>query len=155
MPPPQSLERLTGDWTGTSRLWRPWLTPPDTQSGSTATVAPAVGGKFLTIGYTWIVDGEAQEGLLLLGQRPKEGAVSAIWVDSWHMSDVPMVCSGTVDGAGVVNVLGSYAAPPGPDWRWRTVIDPARDGSFEIVMYNISPDGEETLAFRNRYQRDR
>ena len=55
----------------------------------------------------------------------------------------------------------SYAAPTGPDWGWRTVIAPEGAGAgagagadaFSIVMYNISPDGEETLAFRNDYAR--
>ena len=155
MSAPESLEKLAGSWMGTSRLWRPWLSPPDTESASTAIVAPAVGGKFVTIGYVWIVDGEAQEGLMLLGHDRKRNAVSAIWVDSWHMSDAPMVCAGSIDGDGVIDVRGSYAAPPGPDWGWRTVIDPGGKDSFEIVMYNISPDGEETLAFRNSYERER
>ena len=66
-----------------------------------------------------------------------------------------MVCAGSMDDDGVIDVRGSYAVPPGPDWGWRTVIEPAGKDSLEIVMYNISPGGEETLAFRNRYERER
>ena len=39
---------------------------------------------------------------------------------------------------------------PGPDWAWRTVVRATNDG-WELVMYNVSPDGEETLAFHNIY----
>jgi len=41
---------------------------------------------------------------------------------------------------------GSYAAPPGPDWGWRTVIEIPDDDSFRMVMYNVSPEGKEELA---------
>ena len=48
---------------------------------------------------------------------------------------------------------GNYAAPPDPDWSWRTEIKPRDDAAFELVMYNISPQGEEMIAFQNRYER--
>ena len=151
---PAALEFLLGSWTGTSRLWRPWLEPSDTASVSTATVGVVARGRFMTIDYTWELEGEAQQGLLLLGLEHKAGVVHAVWVDSWHMGEKPMTCTGTADEAGVVTVLGAYAAPPGPDWGWRTVLTPnAEGGSFEIVMTNIAPDGEETPAFHNHYAR--
>ncbi len=91
---------------------------------------------------------------MLLGRESKQNVVNAVWVDSWHMSDKPMICAGTVDAdTGTITVLGSYAAPPGPDWSWRTVIAPRGDDAFEVVMYNIAPGGEEAMAFRNVYER--
>jgi hypothetical protein len=90
---------------------------------------------------------------MLLGHEEKQNVVNAVWVDSWHMSDKPMISSGTVDDAGAITVRGNYAAPPGPDWSWRTVIAPHGDEAFEIVMYNITPSGEEMIAFQNRYER--
>ena len=101
---------LVGDWTGTSRLVRPWLSPPDAESEPTASVSAVARGKFITIEYTRIVD-----------------------------------------ESGVVTVLGSYAAPAGPDWKWRTTITPR--AAFEIAKFNFSPDGEETPAFESRYMR--
>lgn len=153
MSAPGSLKKLVGRWTGTSRLFRPWLSPEESASESSASVALAARGRFATIEYTWEVDGEPQEGLLLIGSENGDGAVQAVWIDSWHMSDKSLTCLGGIDGAGVIDILGSYAAPPGPDWGWRTVIDPGEGASFEIVMYNISPEGEQMVAFRNRYER--
>jgi hypothetical protein len=53
--------------------------------------------------------------------------------------------TGTCDEQGTVRVLGSYAAPPGPDWGWRIEIEPAA-GSWTLRMFNITPDGQEVLA---------
>lgn len=150
---PDGLGKLTGSWTGTSRLWRPWLSPPDSASESTALVATVARGKFVTVQYTWSVDDKAQDGFLLLGSETEGDVVHAAWVDSWHMSDKPMICRGSVEAAGIVTVLGSYAAPPGPDWKWRIVITLRDDTDFVITMFNISPAGEETPAFENRYTR--
>ena len=148
---PEILDALGGDWTGTSTLWLPWLSPPERESPSTATVERAVGGKFVSLGYTWEYEGAAQEGLLLLG-RARSGEVTAAWADSWHMSDKIMYCTGSAGEDGAISLLGSYEAPPGPDWGWKTEIR-TTDGGFEIVMHNISPEGEESIAFRNTYQR--
>jgi hypothetical protein len=150
-----TLEDLVGQWTGTSRLWRTWLSIPESDSRSTASVDLTANGRFITIEYTWACDGEDHEGFMLLGREPTRNVVNAAWVDSWHMSDKPLICSGTVDDdTGAISVLGTYAAPPGPDWSWRTEIRPRGDAGFEIVMYNISPEGRDEMAFRNMYERD-
>lgn len=153
MSTPESLEPLAGSWTGTSRLWNPWATPAVSDSASTATVALTARGKFLTIDYTWETDGKPQQGFLLLGRETKTDVVHAVWVDSYHMSNEPMICQGRVLESGEVEIVGSYAAPPGPDWRWRTVLTAAGDSAFHFVMFNISPEGEEDIAFENRYER--
>jgi Protein of unknown function (DUF1579) len=155
MSAPQSLEKLIGHWTGTNRLYRPWLNPPDaeSESESSATVDEVAMGKFITIEYTWSLDGQPQAGFMLLGRENNNEEVKATWVDSWHMSDKSMVFDGGIDANGVVNVRGSYAAPPGPDWGWRIVIEATSDNSFTIVMYNITPDGEQSLAVESRYTR--
>lgn len=53
---------------------------------------------------------------------------------------------------GVIDVRGSYAAPPGPDWGWRFIIAPAQM-SLGLVMYNITPAGQEALAVEASYVR--
>ncbi len=147
-----SLAHLVGEWTGSSRLW---LSPTDTAhaSSSTASVTLEAMGKFVTIKYTWAFDNEPQEGLLLLGYEKEHDTVKSVWIDSWHMSDKFMVCQGNTEGGGVISIRGSYPAPPGPDWGWRMVIDPEGGDSFRIVMYNVSPDGEEALAVEAIYAR--
>jgi hypothetical protein len=129
------------------------VSPAESDSASSASITPAAGGKVLSIAYTWSVDGEPQEGVMLLARKEDGGAVKAVWTDSWHMSHDFMACEGTIDGGGKLSVLGSYAAPPGPDWRWRTEIDAKDSENVQILMFNISPDGEEMLAFRNVYER--
>ena len=151
------LERLAsfvGHWSGTSRLWRPWQSPAESDSASTADVALLANGHFLTVRYTWACDSKDHEGFMLFGREGERNVVNAAWVDSWHMSDKPLICTGTVDErTGAIAVVGSYAARPDPDWDWRTEITPRGERAFEIVMYNITPKGEEAIAFRNVYER--
>ncbi|MSR80792.1 MAG: DUF1579 domain-containing protein [Gemmataceae bacterium] len=57
---------------------------------------------------------------------------------------------GSVDLAGQINLVGSYKAPPGPDWGWRTVLTPNHN-HLRLVSYNISPTGHEDLAVEADY----
>ncbi len=151
---PESLKNLVGHWSGKNRLW---LSPqnPVRESESTASVTLAARGRFMSIAYTWAFEGAAQEGLLLLGYDGCSGAVKAVWIDSWHMSDKFMHCAGGEIEGGAVSVRGSYSAPPGPDWGWRTVIQPVDGESFHFIMYNIAPDGGEEFAVEAAYSRSR
>jgi Protein of unknown function (DUF1579) len=148
---PASLSQLEGHWTGEGTLFVPWLTPPESHYSSTASISTA-GGGFLRVEYAWAHEGKPHDGLLLLTDEKKDGAVAAVWIDSWHQSQSFLFSNGRVDPAGAVAVLGSYPAPDGPDWGWRTEVRPVGNG-FELLMYNITPDGEEALAVRNRYER--
>jgi hypothetical protein len=141
---------LTGRWKGTYRLTVDPNDPPR-GSESTAIVAPISGGRFARLDYAWEFEGNPQEGSILFGSDRERGVVTALWVDSWHMSDKVMSCEG-VAGASL-DLLGSYAAPPGTDWGWRTVIDTPEPDSFRMVMYNISPAGKEDLAVDAVYRR--
>jgi hypothetical protein len=50
------------------------------------------------------------------------------------------------------NCKGSYQVEGYPEWYWRIVF--SRDGdTFKMTMFNISPEGEETLAVDAVYQR--
>jgi len=149
---PTSLQKLSGRWSGTNVLYRPWLTPPDTESRSTAVMEAIVGGTFLSITYDWSLDGAPNEGLLLVSREGGSGALHVFWTDSWHLRDKGMLCRGAVKEDGSVDVFGTYEVPGHPDWGWRTVITP-RERAFEIVMYNVTPDGQETSAVRSSYQR--
>lgn len=43
------------------------------------------------------------------------------------------------------------AAPPGPDWGWRTRLS-AAPGTLSMVMFNVTPDGHEELAVDAQYR---
>lgn len=146
---PDRIAELTGNWTGSSKLW---LSPdaPARESASTAVVKLAAKGCCLAVEYTWAFEGKEQEGLLVLGPGGKPGSLSGVWIDSWHMSDMFMTLTGGIEDGSRISVLGSYAAPPGPDWGWRVAIEPGTD-TFKLLMFNVSPEGVEALAVEAVY----
>jgi len=148
---PASLLQKVGYWVGRNRLW---LSPnePVRESETTAFVASIAQGKFITLQYTWTYEDQPQDGFLVIGQEGRSNLVKAVWIDSWHMGNQSMQCQGSLDPQGSLSVLGSYAAPPGPDWGWRIIIDPGEDNTLRIVMMNISPEGKEELAVEANYQ---
>jgi hypothetical protein len=152
-----SLHRLSGNWRGISTLVLPDAAPPESTSETTACVTPIGRGMFLRIDYTWEHDGEPHEGTLLVAREKKGDAVQIVWCDSWHQSEGFLLSTGRDDRAGTIEVLGHYRAPTGPDWGWRTTIRPSSQPSdnegWELVMHNVTPAGEEMLAFRNVYTR--
>lgn len=147
---PSILTNLTGRWQGSNRLW---LSPsePVRESVATAVCQTVAQGKFFELHYTWADEGQPQAGVLLLGQSQQE--LSAAWVDSWHMQDIMMSCSGSAAEA-AVSVKGRYAAPPGPDWGWRITVQPDSAEQFRLIMHNITPDGEEMMAVEAVFSRE-
>jgi hypothetical protein len=145
-------DRLLGHWNGRNRLILSWLPNPEHLSDTTLTVTPTAKGKFLSFNYTWVHDGAGHEGVLLVGNENKEGTATGAFVDSWHMSGAIMSCKGRVADDGIIHLLGSYEAPPGPDWGWRFEIRPG-DGALTMLMFNVSPDGAEELAVQADYER--
>jgi hypothetical protein len=150
MIPNVRLEHLTGDWTGSSRLW---LGPDLFECNSTARVGQVGQGQFTTIAYAWEIEGEAQDGLIVFPSEIGDAPSPAAWLDSWHMKNRIMVCEAIGNEAGTVSLRGSYPAPPGPDWGWRIEVEGGPGPSLLIRMFNISPEGEETPAVLAEYRR--
>jgi hypothetical protein len=148
----EALIKLAGEWQGTNQLW---LTPAEMpqKSQSTASITPVIKGKFVRIDYTWTFEGEAQAGLMVCGYDPQEAKVTVVWADSMHMGDKFMICQGAAQADGALDVRGSYSVPGHPDWGWRMVIGPGENGAFRLVMYNITPEGQEHLAVEANYSR--
>ena len=142
---------LTGTWAGDNVLRLSWTDPQEYHSPSELGVAQTVGGKYLAFAYTWSHENVPQEGLLLIGYDAKNKVANAAWVDSWHASEKPLVLSGIVDEQGTIDMRGTYEVPNHPDWGWRIVIS-ALTGALRMVMYNVSPEGEEDLAVRADYK---
>lgn len=142
---------LAGRWKGTYRL----ILGPNTAerlSSTVATLSPVAGGRFARLDYDWEDGGKPQDGSLLVGFEKERSIATAVWVDSWHMSNKFLISEGKAV-RGSVDVSGSYAAPPGPDWGWRTTLGPGPDGTLRMFMYNGTPDGEEYLAVEALYAR--
>lgn len=139
---------LIGEWRGMKRLH---LEPPPAaavSSPSKLTVIPVAGGSFLQFDYDWTFEGDLQSGVLLLGADEENAA----WVDSFHMSNKIMSCVGTA-ATGKIDLRGSYAALPGPDWGRRMTVRSLSPNELRIAMHNISPEGQEDLAVQIDYTR--
>lgn len=116
------------------------------------TITPVLGGRFVRFDYTWAYRDAPQEGSFLIGHDAGAGEATAHWIDTWHMNDKVMACRGPAEPGAALSLRGSYACPPGPDWGWRTVIT-LGDRILRIVMYNVTPEGQEALAVEAEYGR--
>jgi hypothetical protein len=149
-------DTLLGNWAGTNLLNLSWLPSPEHLSDTTLQVTKSVNDNFLQLTYTWSDtshENTPHNGVLLLGVDPETRKATSAWCDSWHQSTGLLFCTGDIEASGKINVLGSYSAPPGPDWGWRISLQQNTDDTLEIVMTNITPDGEEDLAVRATFRR--
>jgi hypothetical protein len=139
------LARMVGQWRGTARLWLEpdVLTWEDTVEGR---IEPVLDGRFVRHDYTTPIDGDVHTGIALIGASLGALAWQVAWVDTFHNGTDIMLSTGPIDpGATSVDVLGSYGAPAGPPWGWRTTMVPS-DGRLRVRHFNITPEGREALG---------
>lgn len=149
---PEKLSAMTGEWKGTNILHTPWMPNPLHKSESTMLVSEQIMGQFISFEYTWSYEEKPQEGNIFVGWDEKTNAVNAVWADSWHSAHVLMNCEGSISPDGALMMKGYYAVEGHPDWGWRTDIIPGNE-TFKLVMYNVSPEGQEDLAVETEYKR--
>lgn len=143
---------LTGEWSGSKKLYLSGTAEPDNHCDSSLSVHAVAMGKFLELRYTWSYEQHTHEGLLLLASNPETREASAAWVDSWHQSTSIMNLKGSVDAKGAYSLTGSFSVPDSPDWGWRMEITPGDE--LSIRMFNVTPTGEGTLAVEMQYQQE-
>ena len=147
----ENFEKLVGNWSGSNSLHVPWMEgDPVKKSDSLASVERAAMDRFLKIEYTWIFEEKPQAGILLVGNE--KDSIKAVWIDSWHNGDKFMNFEGTIEGNSI-KLKGFYKVPDHPDWGWKTEIRFENDNSFEIIMHNVTPEGEESVAVEAVYTR--
>jgi hypothetical protein len=149
------LDRLTtyaGTWQGTNTLQDP-TTGQSEVSPSVATVTPVLDGRFIRFDYTWEYQQRAQAGSLLIGYEVNAAVFTAQWIDTWHMGDKVMTCRSSAERRDLLSLLGSFEAPPGPDWGWRTDLVLADSETLIMRMHTLSPDNDEALAVEAHYSR--
>ena len=149
---PVELADLVGKWSGENLLW---FMPGDPvrKSDATAHVEMVEGNALAVIQYTWAYEGKPQQGVLMVRTNSAPGDASTVLIDSWHTSNKFMNFYDEDGKDGLVAVHGTYAAPPGPDWGWRVVVRASSADAFEILMFNITPDGQEAPAVAASFTR--
>jgi hypothetical protein len=142
--------RFVGKWRGQSTLFLDPESAGDTQP-SWLEVTSVARGNFLRVDYFWTVDEQVEEGVLLIGFDPRRPRYEAAWIDSWHMSRAMMF--GTGESGDTFDISGTYMVPGYPDWGWRIRLEADGD-ELRLMMWNVSPEGEEARAVSGTYQRE-
>lgn len=141
----ESWKSLQGEWRIKTRLMLPG--EADRESPAEATVALIAKSTFCAVRYTWAFDGDPQEGQVLLSFVPDDESVEAVFWDTWHMGPKFMHMAGRIDAQGVTVISGHYSVPGSPDWGWRIDITPADQAGWQLMMHNVSPQGEVYPGF--------
>lgn len=129
-----ALIERAGAWRGTNGF-RLMPDDPVHEAPATVVVTARAGGHLVSVAYSWAhPDDGPQEGYLVVGSAGDDGAVTALWADSWHQHPDAAVLAGSVDGA-VLRVGYEYA----PGWRWEIVLDPTDPDSLLLRMDNVVP----------------
>lgn len=147
------LLQLAGEWEGITKTWF----GPDNlvdESPWRGTIRPVLDGRFVVHEYEGAFEGKPLAGVAIHGYHLDGDRYETAWVDSFHTGTMIMFSAGQ-PGDQQHRVLGSYQAPEGPPWGWRTEI--AQPGPDELVIthYNITPDGEESKGVETVYRRKR
>jgi len=148
----QKIGEYFGEWEGDSFLY---LEPKDAplKSHSVAKIGPVAGLGFFEMRYSWSFSDKNESGLILFRLANQPGDADIVWMDSWHMGSKFMICKGETSIENTLCALGTYEAPPGPDWAWRIVFSAISKDQLFLQMFNISPEGQECLAVETSYLR--
>jgi hypothetical protein len=125
-----------GRFVGSNRLWFYPGTPAHLSDGELEVAADR-----LTI--RWSHEGAPHQGSLVLsGPAP---SCAGSFTDSFHAAG-GLALHGRQEGA-AVRLYGTYPAGEGaPDWGWRIEVDWAVPDRVGLRMFNVEPDGSETIA---------
>jgi hypothetical protein len=149
---PAVMERMVGQWAGTSRLWmEPGQLSDEAQFKGE--IAPILGGRFLRFSYSGPVFKDPTEGLAVIGYNAADDQVEMCWLDSWHNGQAQMFCLGHLEPTGF-SVLGYFPErSSGTLWGWRTRFELTGSDRLTVTAIIITPQGEEAKAVESAYDR--
>lgn len=146
------LARLVGDWSGSLRVW---FEPGELVSDATVRgrIRSVLGGRFVLHEYESQCMGEAEQGIAIHGYHLDGHCYESAWIDSFHTGTQIMLSRG-VPMATLHAVTASYGSESdGAAWGWRTEVEKSSGDKLLIRMFNITPQGEESLAVEFAYRR--
>jgi len=152
--PHKELNRLAGNWQGTSKVWFEPGEPVDTTE-VTGTMKLVMNGKYLMHEYKSSFQGKPLEGLSIYAYNLMLERYECAWIDSFHTSTFILFSEGKRH-TGENKVLGTYGyVTPETEqfWGWRTEMNIVSDDEVIITAYNITPEGEEQKATEIAYKR--
>jgi hypothetical protein len=145
------LNQLVGEWEGTTRTWFEPGKPAD-ESPWRGTIRPALGGRFVVHEYEGSLQGKPLAGMAIYGYHLDSDRYEMAWVDSFHNGSSILFSKGANEGRGF-GVRGSFEAPSGPPWGWRTEIQLPEPDQLVITHYVIPPEEQEAKAVETVYRR--
>lgn len=146
------LAHLDGDWSGTIRVW---FEPgkPASDGALRGRIRPVLGGRFVIHEYEGECMGEPHQGVAIHGYYIDRNRYESAWIDSFHTGTQMMFSTG-VPMATLHSVLGSYGGESdGEVWGWRTEIEKKSADHLLIQMFNVTPQGEQSLGVEFDYRR--
>lgn len=151
--PHHLLNRLAGNWQGTTRTWFEGPDPVD-EAQMSGVIRPLFDGRFMLHEYKSTFQGKPFEGMAILGYNMLSQAYQSTWVDTFHMGTGIMLSEGDKNGH-FFSALGAYSSGgDNPEqWGWRTEIAVEDDDTILFTAYNISPGGQEFKATETIYHR--
>ena len=146
------LARLAGRWTGTAKTYADPENPEAAEVAPwDATIEMLLGGRFLRFAYVSHAMGQPIAGELTIAYEKGDRLFRMSWIDSLHTGAAILVSESkpVPEGAAAtaITAFGTYFAGEGqPRWGWRTELDDLTDGALRIRMFNVMPDGEESIG---------
>ncbi|KAA5535057.1 DUF1579 domain-containing protein [Taibaiella lutea] len=136
---------------------RTWFEPDKVANEATieGTIKPVLGGRLMMHEYKSSFTGNPLEGITIFGYDLNTRSYQSAWIDSFHMGTGIMFSKDKTEDS-LFNVLGGYEVHYNKEdqiWGWRTKMELEDADTLVITSYNITPEGEESLANEIRYKR--
>ncbi len=146
------FRNLIGKWSGICKTWF----EPDKLSDESIVHGEftfVLGSSFLRHVYSGEIQGKPRNGEELIALNSVTEQYEVNWIDDFHMNYAMLFSQGPATPTGF-SVTGEYGVELNqPKWGWRTQYDLQNRDSLTITSYNISPDGEESIALEVKYKR--